>query len=233
LFGRAGSFALSAERLTGVFHSDISIESTGTEDGDPVTLDVDRSVTGVSFLGGGGLDSGPAGLPRLGLDYFLMQSLSLGLNLTYATRSATDENRGTTVVGGMPVSFVQEVEAQESLFTVTPRVGYAHMFSNLLGVWGRGGLNYTRYTIDSRTQNLAPGTGISNDSETVVSAFGLALEADLVITPVDHVAIGIGPVFELSPFGSYDYEETTDVARLDGDASILAYGLTAGLVAWF
>jgi hypothetical protein len=231
-FGHAGSFVISGERLTGVYYNKTSTDGEGFDDGDPVTLDTDTSATTIAFLGAG-LGAGPAGVPRVGFDYFLMQSVSLGLSLTYGSRSATDEITGTRQMGMMaPTTFVQEVETTETLFTVNPRVGYAMTFTPLHGLWARGGLAYTRFGVERRAQNIAPGSNVTADSDTSIGVFGLTLDGQLMITPVEHVAIGVGPLFEWSPIGDYDYRETTDHASLDGGASVRSVGLSAGLSLW-
>lgn len=231
-FGKSGAIVVSGERLSGLYYNQTKTEGDGFEDGDAVTIETDTSATTVSFLGRG-LGAGPASLPRVGFDYFFTQSMSLGLSLTYGSRSATDEINGTTVMGMTVVPFAQEIDTTETLFVIAPRFGYAFAFSDLLGLWARGALTYTRFGVERQARTLAPGTGISEDSETTVSAFGLAVDAQLVIAPIDHVAIGVGPLFEIAPIGDFDTNDTTDPASIDGEASILSLGIAAGLIVWF
>jgi len=231
-FGKAGSIVVSGERLTGVYYNQTKTDGDGFDDGDPVTIETDTSATTVAFLGSG-LGAGPAGVPRAAFDYFFMQSMSLGLSLTYGSRSATDEIQGTTMMGMTVVPFAQEVDTTETLFVIAPRFGYAIGFTDLLGLWAHGALTYTRFGVERQSRTLAPGTGIGEDSETTVSAFGLAVDAQLVIAPIDHVAFGVGPLFEIAPIGDFDASDTTDPSSVDGEASILSLGITAGLIVWF
>jgi hypothetical protein len=231
-FARAGSIVVSGERLTGVYYNDIETEGDGFEDGDPITLNTEAGATTVAFLGSG-LDAAPSGVPRVGFDYFFMNSMSLGLSLTYGSRSHTDEISGTRRMGNTLVSFSQEVETTNTLFSVAPRFGYALTFSPLLGLWVHGALAYTRFTTERQGRNITPGAGVTQDSETRVGVFGLAADAKLMITPVDHVAFGVGPLFEFAPFGDFDHEERTDAVTLEGDADVLSVGLSAGLSIWF
>jgi hypothetical protein len=136
-------------------------------------------------------------------------------------------------MGMTPVTFVQEVDTTQTLFTVAPRFGYAVGFSDLLGLWAHGAITYTRFSVDRQTRNIAPGPGVTSDSETSVGVFGFALDAELTIAPVEHVAFRVGPLFEFAPLGDYDFRETTDNQSIDGDASVLSIGLSAGLSAWF
>src|ERR1044071_660526 len=91
-----GTFAIGAERITGVFH--------GTFKNDPFPGDNppgdNASVTGVEFLGsgvfaganaGGGFTVGDSrnmfAIPRVGFDYFIIDGLSLGGSLSVVTFS--------------------------------------------------------------------------------------------------------------------------------------------------
>lgn len=232
-FARSGSFVVSGERLTGVFYNDIDTESDGFDDGDPLTVDTEGSTTTVAFLGSG-LGAAPSGVPRAAFDYFFMQSMSLGLVLSYGSRSSTDEISGVRTVGmtiGVPYS--QDVETTDTLLMIAPRFGYGLTFTPLLGLWAHGALTYTRFTTERQARNITPGAGITDDSETRVSALGLAVDAKLMIMPVDHVAFGVGPLFEFAPIGDFDHDESTDDLALEGDADILSLGLSAGLSIWF
>jgi hypothetical protein len=232
-FGRSGSFVVSGERLTGVFYNKIDTEADGFDAGDPLTTDTESSATTVAFLGSG-LGAAPSGVPRATFDYFFMPSMSLGLALGYGSRSNTDEISGTRVQGnGMLVSFSQEVETTDTLFMVAPRFGYAIGFSPLLGLWARGSLLYTRFTQERQGRNITPGAGVTADSDMTVSAFGLGVDALLMISPVEHVAFGVGPLFELSPLGDSEFDERSDNVTLDGDADIVSVGLSAGISVWF
>lgn len=231
-FARSGTFVVSGERLTGVYYNKIDTEAEGFDGDVPITRDTEGGTTTVAFLGSG-LGAVPAGVPRVGFDYFFMDSMSLGLSLSYGSRSNTDEIRGTRTMGNTIVSFVDEVDTTDTLFMFTPRFGYGLTFSPLLGLWARGALAFTRFTREEQGRNITPGPGVTTDSETTVTAFGLAVDAQLMIMPINHVAIGVGPLFELSPFGDFDYDERTDTVTLEGDADILSVGLSAGLSVWF
>lgn len=232
-FARSGSFVVSGERLTGVFYNKIDTESEGFDGGNPLTADTESSATTVAFLGSG-LGAAPSGVPRAAFDYFFMESMSLGLVLSYGSRSNTDEVSGIRTMGNaIGVAYRQEVETTDTLFMIAPRFGYGLTFTPLLGLWAHGALTYTRFTTERRAQNITPGAGITNDADTSVSAVGLAVDAELMIMPVEHVAFGVGPLFELAPFGDFDYDERQSNVTLEGDASIMSLGLSAGLSVWF
>jgi hypothetical protein len=235
-FTKAGTFTFSAERLTGFFVNDASIETDGTAGDTPVTADIDNSTSTFALLGNG-LEAAPAGVPRLGFDYFVIDSLSIGGSALYATQSETTESAGTAVFGGgmgggLAVDVRSEEETDRTLLALGPRVGYAMKFSDLLGFWGRGGLTYTRATTDVLARNLEPGDDVTEDSSSSVSALALSLDAELVITPVEHIAIGVGPLFDISFVGDFERDDAADEIQSDGDASIISYGASAGLIVW-
>jgi hypothetical protein len=111
---QSGTFALGGERLTGMFHSD---DKTGNEPS--------RGTTTLALLGNGGDILSPSGafsLPRVGLDGFIIDGLSLGGNLIVWHQST--EGRSATA------------------FVIEPRIGFAFMFGRVVGIWPRGGLAY-------------------------------------------------------------------------------------------
>jgi hypothetical protein len=235
-FTKAGTFAFGAERLTGFFVNDASIETDGTAGDTPITANIENSTSTFALLGNG-LEAAPAGVPRFGFDYFVIDSLSIGGNALYATQSESTEFDGTTVFGGgmgggLAVDFRSEEETDRTLLALGPRVGYAMQFTDLLGLWGRAGLMYTRATTEVLARNLAPGDDVTEDSSSTVSALALALDIELLITPVEHMAIGVGPLFDISFVGSFESEDTADETESDGDASIVSYGASAGLIVW-
>lgn len=104
--GNAGQLVIGAERLTGISFNRYGVSGTTA------------TSTSIGLLGAFG--SG-VGSPRASVDYFVMDSLSVGLGAWYAHDSA---NGGSHSV----------------LFA--PRVGYAYAFDDTFSVWGRGGLSY-------------------------------------------------------------------------------------------
>lgn len=234
-FTKAGTLSFSGERLTGFFVNDTSVEAEGTNGDAPVTANVESSSSTFALLGNG-LEAAPAGIPRLGVDYFVIDSLSVGASVLYATQSETAEADGTAVFGGMGVGaaidFRNETETDRTLLALNPRVGYALQFSDVLGLWGRAGVTYTRATEEVLTRNIEPGDDVTEDSSMTVSALALSLDAELVITPVEHVAIGVGPLFDISFVGGFEADDTSDESQSEGDASVISYGVSAGLIVW-
>jgi hypothetical protein len=115
-FGNQGDIAFSAERLMGISFYDEG-DQTGGE-----------TVTSVG-LGIGHLVTTPYLLPRLGVDYFVIDSLSIGGSLGFGL---VDFGQGPSRSGAM----------------IAPRVGYALEFSKVFGFWPRGGFTYRNFASD-------------------------------------------------------------------------------------
>ncbi len=212
-FGGAGAFAVSGERLTGfVFASDKS-EQEG------ITTTVNR--TTISFLG-----SAYAGavnvysLPRIAFDFFPINGLSLGGSLALISLSSKTKSESQGVS-------VERDEGSIFGFLFSPRVGYAAMFSPKVGIWPRGGITYW-------STKTSPGDS-SNDSSATMSRIALTIEAPLVISPVPHTAIYVGPTLDLGLGGSN--KTTTDLGATSTESSVdhtgTDIGVQAGLGLYF
>ena len=92
-FGEAGTFVVSAERLTGLYFDRIDAETNGVQtlQGMDAEGDTKTSRTTFVFLGNDA-ELTAAGIPRLALDYFVIPSLSVGGSLLLTTRSQDDDD---------------------------------------------------------------------------------------------------------------------------------------------
>jgi|SoiMethySBSTD1v2_1073268.scaffolds.fasta_scaffold38843_5 hypothetical protein len=118
-FGPKGTAAFSADRLFGFYSVH---DETETPAGD---IDVDSTTFGFAWQGG--FAPSPYTIPRLGFDYFVINSLSIGGSIAYANIDYDD------------------ADAEASAFIFAPRVGYVWMFGDVVGFWLRGGLTYHSY----------------------------------------------------------------------------------------
>lgn len=118
-FGNQGDFAVSGERLMGIYFFD---------EGNP-------GVTAIG-LGMGAPSAHPYHLPRLGFDYFIIDNLSIGGAIGFGDLDVHDYTRpdGLTVQGG-----------SDSGAFIYPRVGYALEFSKVFGFYPRGGFTYRNF----------------------------------------------------------------------------------------
>lgn len=159
-FGAQGVAALFGERLFGIHFSRVRQE---LPNGNSVNVS-DTSIQ-LGWTGGRGLYS-PFEIPRVGFDYFIIDSLSLGGSLGYASSNVESGNND------------QDNEA----FIFAPRVGYAIMFTPVIGFWPRGGFTYHSTDDD-------PG---GDDSGMAFTA-----EAMFILAPVPHFGILFGPTLDI------------------------------------
>lgn len=212
-----GTFTVGAERLTGIVHASLK--------NDPFPLDrperaSDDGVTSVLFLGNGAYTTNSGGIaggdsrvmfaiPRIGFDYFIIDGLSLGGSFTVLTFSDNDNMPGN-----------QDYSVTNFLFA--PRVGYAYMFGDVVGIWPRGGLSYTHGSWD-------PDFGRASESS---HYFAVEIDVPLVIAPVKNFGITVGPLFDATLGGSQT-DHGGNVGNQTRDASLVLFGLSAGIMGIF
>lgn len=200
-FGKKGQFAVSAERLFGITHTSARLSLPGG--------DQTNTVTGISLLSAPLATSannafwGGYGSPRVAGDYFVIDHLSLGAALGYSHASVTrPQGNAEVTVSGDSVTFA-------------PRVGYAIAFTDLIGIWPRGGLSYRNFSAEnSSTHDLA-----------------FTLEAPFTFNVVPHVVFWAGPTLDLGLSGSSKVEVGNGSVSTDFNATEI--GLQTGLVAYF
>jgi hypothetical protein len=188
-FGSKGDVAFAAERL-------FSIHGTHTDEERADGNDRDVDHTGIGFGWQGQAIPSPHDVPRLGFDFFVIDRLSIGGTIAYATTSVEYDDDGDT---------------DAAYFLLSPRVGYAYMFSRVFGIWPRGGVAYHSMKVEDDTWN----------------GFGFSFECMFPISPTPHFAFEIGPTFDFDFTGSFDPDNGPD-----GDFKQRAIGLRFGLLGW-
>jgi hypothetical protein len=183
--GKKGDVVFSVDRLMGV---------TGTHvAGDFGPVEYDDDFTSLSFGWRATPDGSPFDVARFAFDYLVIDHLSIGGSLGYASVDADQQNDFST-------------------FIIAPRIGYAYAFGRVVGIWPRGGFTYHSTNVDNAFDE---------------KGFALTLECPFTFSPAPHFALHIGPTFDIDMFGDRDN-------RLDeGDRTYRAFGLNAGLLAWF
>ena len=241
-FGARGQFAISGERLLGVYVVNSEVEQTGTATGGggpelSLAVNSESDTTSIAFLGNdGGL--GPAGIPRLALDYFVIDGLSIGGSLLISTDSSDADDLSTASTdGGIDFQAHERREVSATLFSLAPRVGYAHMFTPVVGIWARGGITYLSANVETTTEDIDDDGSVDDteDREDSISHWSLSLEGLLVLSPIPHVAFGVGPFVDIPLAGSFETEISNppNQQQLDGDISVTSFGVTTALIVWF
>ena len=199
-FGQKGDVAFGAERLFGIQGTHTYLERVV-----PDQPDIENDYTTISFgWRPANAEFSPFDAARVGFDVFIIDHLSLGGSLGYSSVSAEGTEDAPGPDFGDDVSY--------SSFIFAPRVGYAVMFSDVVGIWPRGGFAYHSASLE--------------DS---FSEFGLSfgVEAMFVIAPVRHFGFLIGPTFDIDFAGEIDPE-----VGPDRDRRYRSFGLQVGLFGW-
>lgn len=119
--GSKGDAIFSVERLMGI---------TGTHRSTEGPPDVDLDWTSLSFGWRAAPDTSPFDVARFAFDYLVIDHLSIGGSLGYASVA------------------LDEPSIDASAFLLAPRVGYLYSLGRVVALWPRGGLTYHSYSVD-------------------------------------------------------------------------------------
>lgn len=192
--------------VDGVMGLDIVRDKTEISAGGQTVTSTEKT-TAFNLFGGGA-----SGLPRLALDYFVTEGVSVGGSFIFMTQSGEVENDPGTN---------QDLGSIQTLL-VHPRVGYAMPFDETFSIWPRAGIFYL-------SQTIKPDQGDDISS----SAFDITLEALLGISPFSHFAILVGPYLDIGVSGSRDVPSTTGTGTESADRTLTMYGLTTSIVGYY
>lgn len=189
-FGSAGDFSISFERLVGYARTSWIFKRTGEDEKGTVDH------VGGLISPGGGLVSFSA--PRVAFDYFVSRGLSLGGSFGYGANSGDD---------------AQKIR----LITLAPRIGYALMFGDVVGIWPRLGPTYQLMLSEPENSWLLAGTA----------------ELPLVLVAGQHAAFQLGPRLDWAFLGERDPEKTAESDGKKNTLTAMEYGFSAGVSLFF
>jgi hypothetical protein len=213
-FGSPGQLLLTAENLF-AFSTERRAEAFPTGDAVDTTnrLGLLYSDRQDSFLS-------PHG-PQVGGAYFFAPSMSIGGTIGYESRGGSNQP-----VPQPPLAPVTNSKDSTSTFIFIPRFGYALSMTPALSFYFRGGLGVYH-------------TGITNAVDSRISDsytyWLLALDALLVITPVQHFGFYVGPQADISFAGSHSRSglQMGQVVEGSQNISFRDIGIGAGLLGYF
>jgi Outer membrane protein beta-barrel domain len=159
--GQAGNLALSIERVFG-FYVDNQTVDLGP-------VDAEADYTDLSL--GWNHPPSPLTAPRLGVDYFLNENLTLGGS--FGVFSLNED----TAAGGTDVTGI--------LFAA--RMGYALRLGHSFSFWPRGGFTYTNINADVNAADR--------------NLLALTLEGMFTMSPADGWAVLAGPIIDIGITG--------------------------------
>jgi hypothetical protein len=206
-FGNHGQFAITAENLFGLTIERVGVEGPNDSETATTSTNIGLLHRTTEFRG-----------PWVGAHYFVIPNLSIGGNIGFVSTGSSvtrTENGRTTTTDGVPT------------FTLVamPKVGYALMFTNMLGFWFRGGPGL--YTSSQGDRNPSP-----NIEQTRNTTFWfLSLDALFVIAPTPNFGFFVGPQANLSFAGSTS--DTTNGTTTSSDANFRSFSIDAGLYGAF
>ena len=207
--GAEGQIVIGVDRVMG-----LSIDSLkGETDVAGKTVDVKEKSTTFALFGNGG-GSTSALLPRLALDYFVVEGVSIGGSFVFISTSTSTEVDGTSTDGPTTTSILFH-----------PRVGYAMAFDETFSFWPRLGVTYAN--TKTTTKAVAPAT---DDTEVKWNGFNLTAEANIGISPFSNFAFLIGPFLEFPLSGTREQCVATCNST---DAKLTSFGISTSLVGYF
>jgi hypothetical protein len=191
-----GHFFVSADRVFGITWTQLSSEVTRNN-----TTETDKAsaTTTVGLLWNSGTGSGKVAvaylIPRVGIDFTVIDGLTVGGNIGYTHSSGSYES---TTKNGSVSTTVSGDTGTSSGFLFAPRVGYILPLGAPIGLWLRGGLTYYNHSNED-----APDNNGNKDSNTW-SGLGLNLDPQFVVTPVEHLFFTAGLAVDIPLTGSYE-----------------------------
>lgn len=126
---KQGSLVLAADRLFGFY--------SGSSETDLPAPAANAELDWTGFGLGWQRPVSPFEVPRLGVDYFVAERVSVGGSVAYASLSDDDD------------------DDTYSAFLLSPRVGYAIPFGQSAGFWIRGGFSWHTAGATNDTSGLA------------------------------------------------------------------------------
>jgi hypothetical protein len=204
-FGNQGQLVVTAENLFGFTMERVAVE--GPND----TWEAD-TYSNFGVLHRATLFRGP----WVGAHYFVIPNLSIGATLGFVTGGGSNTEKrtnGTEVTTDHPSRFN---------LVALPKVGYALMFTHMLGFWFRGGPGVY---VSSTSSNPNPNVDISSSQ----TFWFLSVDALFVIQPVPNFGFHVGPQANLSFAGSNSTTNNNAGTTVSWDASFRSFSIDAGL----
>lgn len=200
--GEEWQFVFGVDRVMGVSWDRLKLEPDGGGE-------IIQKTTSVSLFG-----SSPGvttNIPRLAVDFFVVESISIGGSLFFISKSGETE----TEAGSSD-------DPSVTIWGIHPRVGYAYAFDETFSLWPRLGITY-----------MSASSETEDGDESSLSAFDLTGEVLLGISPMSNFAILLGPYLDLGLSGTQETPSPTGGDPIESDATLTSYGLTVSIVGYY
>ena len=161
-----------------------------------------------SLIYGDDLDEPVYSSTRLVLDFVVIRRLTIGTDVL-----------ASFTLGGDPKQ--KGDKPSVSLFGVGPHVGYLLAPNPIVAFWPRAGITYYALTEES--------VALSSTRHQLA----LSLSAHLVVTPVPHLGVTMGPTMDVPITGKVVTRDRVSGGSVESPASSFHVGLSAGLLVYF
>jgi hypothetical protein len=188
--GTKGDAIFGAERIFGIRGERYTIDYPAPVE----NTEIDTTAIGFGFSRA---QDFTYNIPRIAFDYMIIDKLSIGGALLYSNLDVEDEDGD---------------DASIADFEISPRVGYLHMFGDVIGIWPRGGLSYHSTSLEDTFH---------------ATTWALNIECMFPIVVRQHFGFLVGFAFDQSFIGEIDWEDDPDT-----DLMVRSIGLQAGLFGW-
>jgi len=220
--GDHGTFVIGVDRVFGYVSQTTSYDYTTTvptQTGTTTTKTTHETTTSqFSFLGHY-LPISVGQVPRLSFDAFVGPGISLGGSIMYDYYSYGHKDNG-----------VEDPDKQSTgIWLLSPRVGFGHMFTPVVGIWPRAGVTYAHESTDSPSTNVT--TGVVTHTTSSTGALYYTMDVNLVVTPLPHIGFTVGPTLDY--LLSQSSSQTPPATNPETNHKEHALGLQAGFFGWF
>ena len=223
--GEKGELIVTADRLMPLFSYS---SQTLTVDTNGQTSKLSESSTSIALLIGRepSLAVNPHTVPRLAIDYTVIQHLTIGGSFVLAFGLGGTQ---TTEIGN---NTSKRDTPKASLVGFAPRVGYVLPLGQTFGFWPRAGLAF--YSVSQKRENTAGNGNVTTTTDTD-SSWSLDLDPQFVWVPLQHFFAHFGPLLNIPFAGSRSTETAVggNTSTTKNDLSVFHFGLSAGLGGWF
>ncbi|MGH7438345.1 MAG: hypothetical protein ACRENE_21895 [Polyangiaceae bacterium] len=202
------------------------------------------SATSIGLVAGFPATSGVGPLfplvPRIGVDTVVGPHITLGGGIWVLTDVSASTSTNASFMG-MNVNTSQDAP-KTTYWGIAPRVGYLLPLASNMALWPRAGIEYHSASDSTVTNTVNGSTSTSGGGG--LNQFSMDLEANFVITPVDHFGFNILLYGAIPLSGT---ETTTSVTTVNNgtgmtttmtttnsvNVSETVVGLTAGVLGYF
>jgi hypothetical protein len=216
--GEEAQITFGVDRVMGLAFDRAKVD----QDVSGTTVTTTNKTTTIGLFGMTGAQS--TGLvPRLALDYFVMESISVGGSLIYISQTGTQDTEGGGLNGSTDLPTI-------TTFELAPRVGYCMAFDETFSFWPRAGITY--FSQKAETTITDPATGTSSTSTDTNSGLDLTLEGMVGISPFSNFAMLVGPYLDLGLSGTSKNEPASGTAT-ENDLKATSYGLAVSILGYY